>query len=113
MRDTKVVTPAASTKINDYEMVLIINPEIEEEALENEISNVNRFVSGKGGTVSETEKWGKRKLAYPIKHSLEGIYVLMKFKMNPEWSKELEANLRITENVLRHVLIKLGEATET
>jgi small subunit ribosomal protein S6 len=52
------------------------------------------------------EKWGKKKLAYPIKHFLEGNYVLTRFKVSPAQCKELEANLKITEEVLRHLLIK-------
>ncbi len=63
--------------------------------------------TGRGGTIANTERWGKRKLAYPIKHSLEGNYVLIKCKLKPASSRELEANLGISEEVLRHLLVKL------
>ncbi|GAG45082.1 unnamed protein product, partial [marine sediment metagenome] len=46
--------------------------------------NLSRFVTGKGGVVPEIERWGKRRLAYPIKHFMEGNYVLAKFKLKPE-----------------------------
>jgi len=93
----------------EYELVFIVNPEVVDEALENAINGVSQFVTGKGGTVSQVEQWGKRKLAYPLKRFLEGNYVLARFKMRPQWSKELEANLQISENILRHLLVKIGD----
>ena len=101
------VSTENSEKLRDYELVMIISPEVDEEKLEAAVSNVSQFVVGKGGVVSEVERWGKRKLAYPIKHFAEGDYVLTRFKMKPAFGKELEANLRISEEVLRHLLIRL------
>ena len=95
-------------KLYDYEMVYIISPEVVEEKLDAAIDNVNQFITGKGGTVSEVERWGKRKLAYPIKHFIEGSYVLARFKMKPTTSRELEGKLQISDEVLRHLLIRLG-----
>jgi small subunit ribosomal protein S6 len=95
-------------RLQDYELVLIVSPEVKEEALQATIDNVSKFVTGSGGAISNVERWGKRRLAYPIKHFMEGSYVLTQFKMKPVLSKELEANLRISEEVLRHLLIKLG-----
>ena len=94
-------------QLRDYELVFIISPEVEEETLEATAGSVNQFITGKGGVLSGEERWGKRKLAYPIKRFLEGNYVLSRFKMKPIWSKELEANLQISEEVLRHLLIKI------
>jgi len=91
----------------DYELVFIIAPEVGEDTLEATIGNVNQFITGKGGEISDEERWGKRKLAYPIKSLLEGNYVLTRFKMKPTWSKELEANLQISEDILRHLLIRI------
>ena len=89
----------------DYELVVIINPEVADEAVI--IDNVSRFITENGGTISNTERWGKRKLAYPIKHFMEGSYVLTQFKLRSKLSKELAASLRISEEVLRHLLIRL------
>jgi len=94
-------------QLRDYELVFIISPEVEEETLEATVGSVNQFITGKGGVISDEERWGKRKLAYPIRRFLEGNYVLTRFKMEPIWSKELEANLQISEDVLRHLLIKI------
>jgi len=94
-------------QLRDYELVFIISPEVGDEALETTVGSVNQFITGKGGVISDEERWGKRKLAYPIKHFLEGNYVLTRFKMKPVWGKELEANLQISEEILRHLLIKI------
>ncbi|MFC2004073.1 30S ribosomal protein S6 [Chloroflexota bacterium] len=95
-------------QLRDYELIIIISPEVDEEKLEATVNNLSQFLAGKGGIVSDIERWGKRKLAYPIRHFVEGNYVLTRFKMEPVLGKELEANLRISEEVLRHLLIRLG-----
>ena len=92
----------------DYELIFIISPEVVEEQLEATIERVSRFITAREGTISEIEPWGKRRLAYPIKHFGEGSYVLVRFKSKPGQNKELEANLKISEDVLRHLLIKLS-----
>lgn len=94
-------------QLRDYELVFIISPEVGEETLEATVGSVNQFITGKGGVISDEERWGKRKLAYPIKSLLEGNYVLTRFKMKPIWSRELEANLQISEEILRHLLIRV------
>ncbi|MFC2041336.1 30S ribosomal protein S6 [Chloroflexota bacterium] len=101
------VSAEKDEQLRDYELVIVISPEVDEEQLETAVNNVGQFVAGKGGVASEVERWGKRKLAYPIRHFVEGNYVLTRFKMKPEFGKELEANLRISEEVLRHLLIRL------
>ncbi|MBA7621792.1 30S ribosomal protein S6 [subsurface metagenome] len=94
-------------QLRDYELVVIINPELADDAVDGIIDNVSRLVTQNGGTVDDVERWGKRKLAYPIKHFLEGNYVLARCKMKPASGKELEASLRISEEVLRHLLVRL------
>jgi len=89
----------------DYELVVIISPEVADEAVI--VDNVSRFITENGGTISNIERWGKRKLAYPIKHFVEGSYVLTQFKLKPKLGKELATSLRISEEVLRHLLIRL------
>jgi small subunit ribosomal protein S6 len=90
-----------------YEIVIIISPDVADEALEPIVEGIRQFVTGKGGEVTEVTRWGKKKLAYPIKHALEGNYVLFRFKLDPAANKELENNLKISEKVLRYLLIKL------
>ncbi len=107
-KDSKEALKVEDKQLRDYELVFIISPEVEDGTLDATIDNVGQFITGKGGTISDVERWGKRRLAYPIKHFLEGSYVLSRFKMKPVWSKELEANLQISEEILRHLLIKVG-----
>ncbi len=95
-------------QLRDYELVVIISPEVVDEALDSVIENISRFIIENGGTISNIERWGKRRLAYPIKHFLEGDYVLTRFKLRPKLSKGLEASLQISEDVLRHLLIRLS-----
>jgi small subunit ribosomal protein S6 len=104
----KEVTKVEDKRLQDYELVFIVNPETADESMENTINNVSQFITGKDGIISDTEQWGKRKLAYPLEHFLEGNYVLTRFKMSPARCKELEANLKISEEILRHLLIKLS-----
>ena len=98
----------ADGQLGNYELIYIIRPETDEENCEATVEGVGRFITGKGGVVSEVERWGKRRLAYPIKQFGEGTYVLTRFQMQPEYNKELETNLRISEDVIRHLLVNLG-----
>ena len=95
--------------MRDYELIVIVSPEVPEEELPTQIDKISEFITNKGGSVTEVERWGKRKLAYPINHLREGNYVLTRFKLEPGTAAELEANLRISERILRHLLVRLGE----
>ena len=105
---TKKASAVEEKQLRDYELVCIISPEIVDEALDTTIDNINQFITGKGGIISEVEQWGKRKMAYPIRHFVEGNYVLTRFKLKPTLTKEFEMRLDISEEVLRHLLIKLS-----
>jgi len=95
--------------LRDYELIVIVSPEVPEEELPSHIDKISDFITNKGGSVTEVERWGKRKLAYPINHFREANYVLTRFKLEPGTTAELEANLRISEKILRHLLVRLGE----
>jgi len=73
------------------------------------IDKISQFVTGKDGVISSVERWGKRKLAYPISRFMEGSYVLVRFKLKPALGRELKANLQISEEVLRYLLIRLND----
>lgn len=95
-------------RLQDYELVYIINPDVAEDALEAQVNGISQFIASRDGVIESVDKWGKKKLAYPLKHYLEGNYVLTKFRMSPARLKEIEANLKLSEEVLRHLLIKAG-----
>ena len=107
-----MVSESVSNQVNEgicqYELVYIVRPDTDEKGLETTVETVGRYITDKGGVISEVEQWGKRKLAYPIKQHGEGHYVLTRFQLSPEQNKELETNLKISEDVIRHLLIKLG-----
>ena len=93
-------------RLLDYELIYIVSPELDDDALESRVEGISKFIAGRDGVVSDSQRWGKKKLAYPLKHFLEGNYVLTKFKISPARCKELEASLKISEEILRHLLIK-------
>jgi small subunit ribosomal protein S6 len=104
----KIEAKVKDSRLQEYELVYILNPEMTEEATEARINGLSEFITAREGVIDAVDKWGKRRMAYPIKHFLDGFYVLAKFKMSPSRSKELEANLRISEDVVRHLLIRLN-----
>jgi len=97
---------AKKEKLNNYEMVVILSPQLIDDQLETAINNITNYITNHGGTISQLDRWGKRALAYPIRHSTSGTYVLARFNLKPNACKELEISLKISENVLRHLLIK-------
>ena len=107
-RKKQVVQQVEDKSQGDYELVYIVSPEVADDALESKIDGISQFITGREGVIADVEKWGKKKLAYPVNHFLEGNYVLTRFKISPARCKELEANLKISEEVLRHLLIKVG-----
>jgi small subunit ribosomal protein S6 len=95
--------------MSSYELVLIVSPEVVDEEMPEFITKLSELVNKVGGSVDEVNQWGRRKLAYPIKRSTEGNYLLTKVKMKPTMTKELEANLRLSGKVLRHLLVRSGD----
>ncbi len=95
--------------MRDYELVVIISPEVAEEEIPGALEKIGRFITERGGSISEVNQWGRRRLAYPIKNFMEGNYVLTQFKMEPGLTADLEASLGISEEILRHLLVRLGD----
>ena len=95
--------------MRDYELVVILNPEVAEEDVPSAIEKVSQFITQKGGAVADVNHWGRRRLAYPIEHFMEGNYVITQFKLEPNLTSELEAELRLSDQILRHLLIRAGD----
>ncbi len=95
--------------MRDYELTVVFSPEITEEDINTAIERVSQFITQKGGEIIEVNRWGRRRLAYPIKNFREGDYVLTRLKLQPSKAKELETNLRSWEQVLRYLLARLEE----
>jgi small subunit ribosomal protein S6 len=95
--------------MRDYELVAIISPEVDEEGLSKIVEKVTQSIDSCGGVVEEIKKWGRRKLAYPIKKFMEADYILARFKLMPRLVKELEAEISASGDILRYLVIKVGD----
>jgi small subunit ribosomal protein S6 len=95
--------------LRDYELVFILNPDIAEEEVPAAIERVTQAITSRGGEVTEVDRWGRRKLAYPISGHAEGNYVLTQIRLDPTRTAELEAGFHISEEVIRHLLVRVGE----
>ena len=90
--------------MREYELVIIVHPDMEETALNEAITNVQGWITDAGGQVTKTDMWGKRRLAYPIRKQTQGHYVLINISMEPKFGLELERNLRFFEPVIRFLV---------
>ena len=100
--------------MRDYEVLYIVRADFDDDKVQDAVKRVNTLIERSGGTADRTNLWGKRKLAYEVKHQKEGSYVLQDFKLDPNRVPELEAGLKITEEVLRHLIVrKPDKAPET
>ena len=94
--------------MNKYELMFIIDPTLEDAKKESYIEEVKSIITA-SGEVSDTDVWGLKKLAYPIQKKSEGYFVVMHFTAAPELPKELDRRLRISDNVMRHIIVNLDE----
>lgn len=94
--------------LRNYELTVIIDPDIAEEEVPQTIEKLTALISKRGGVVEETNHWGRRRLTYPIDHRGEGNYVMMKVQFDPAELVEFEGSLNLAEEFLRHLMIRLG-----
>ncbi len=90
----------------DYELVSIVSPEASDEVVATKIDGVTQLITGRQGVVDETQRWGKKRLAYPIKKYIEGNYSLVRFKLEPAYIRELRELLETDVDVLRYLVVK-------
>ena len=93
-----------------YEAMLIVIPELDEEQVENTISRFRTIIERTGGEPREANHWGRRKLAYEIDNRKDGYYVVMEFTAGERTLVELKRILRVSDDVLRHMVVKLPPA---
>lgn len=91
---------------HEYELVYIIQPEVNDEGVAGLNERITNLISSQDGEVTDTELWGKRALAYPIKKHFEGNYVLHRFQMDPAGTQELDRVMRLSEDILRYLVIR-------
>ena len=91
--------------MNKYESVIIINPSVEEEGMKTLIQKFTDSID-KDGKVEKVEELGKKRLAYEVKKNKEGYYVVFYFDANPQAIAELERNYRITDEVIKFIVVR-------
>ncbi len=95
--------------LREYEMIVVANAGLDDEGLTALNNRITGWISNGGGNVTNTNVWGRRQLAYQIGKHTSGIYVQYDFQLVPSASRELDRNLRIEENVIRHLVIRKDE----
>ena len=92
-----------------YELGVIVSAKLEEDAQKAELDRVQELVTRFGGTIDKVDNWGRRKLAYPIDKQADGIYSFITFSSEGGVPAEIENRLRILENVLRFLIIRIDQ----
>jgi len=91
--------------MNKYEIVVIIHPDLDDEAIEQALGRIEGWVTESGGSIDNVDKWGKRRMSYEIQKQDEGIYYLLNVSMPPALISDLEKNLTILEPVIRYMIV--------
>ncbi len=94
--------------MTNYELMLVIDSALTEEERNAVLEKVRGIIAG-AGEAGETDVWGMRKLAYPINKKNEGFYAVIPFQAQPDFPKELDRRLRISDSVIRHMIVNKDE----
>lgn len=95
-----------------YELFYILKPDATEQEVADLHTQVAGIVERMGGAITKTDTWGRRRLAYEIHHQKEGFYVLEVITGSGELMKEVDRRLKVTEGLLRHLIVRVDEAEE-
>jgi small subunit ribosomal protein S6 len=90
-----------------YEVMIILDPALEEAAIQAQVDRSTELIRSSGGEPGRVDRWGKRRLAYEIRHQREGTYVLLEARAEPGAMDALDRALHLTDEVLRHKVIRL------
>ncbi len=92
--------------MNKYELAVVVNAKIEDDARAAVIEKVQGYITRFGGTITNVDEWGKRRLAYEIQKMREGYYYFITFEADTTAPAEIESRLRITDNVIRFLCVR-------
>ncbi|MCX5788567.1 MAG: 30S ribosomal protein S6 [Elusimicrobia bacterium] len=92
-----------------YETVVVIKPQLSDPEVLEVIDKTKTIISGEGGEILNEDKWGRRKLTYPIKHAKEGFYAYLKFKCPPAVLPKLSHHFRVVDSFLRTMTVQANE----
>ena len=95
--------------LRDYELVFIAVPQLDEQGVATLTERVSGWITAAGGAIAGTNVWGRRALAYAIGKYKDGTYVQLDIQLDPSTTRDLERNLRIDEQVIRHLLVRPDE----
>lgn len=93
----------------NYESMYILKPDMDEEKKDSLVKRFSDIVTTNGGEIKSVDEWGKKRLAYPIHYIEDGYYVLMTFAAPPELPLELERNYKISDDILRYMVVNLDK----
>ena len=99
--------------MRDYELVMVVSPEVGDEGFPGTVERVSKFIQEHGGAVKNVDQWGRRRLAYPIRRFTEAFYAVTHFSLEPNEVRSLESNLDLAEDVLRHLVVRQEEVRES
>jgi small subunit ribosomal protein S6 len=92
-----------------YEELFIVRPDATDEEIDPLIEQITTLITGRGGTIDKTEKWGVRRLAYRVQKRNEGYYILIQFTAGPDIVREIERRLRVSDMVIKFITVRLDE----
>ena len=92
--------------MNKYELTVVVNAKIEDDVRVATVEKVKEYVARYGGTVTNVDEWGKKRLAYEIQKMKEGFYYFIQFEADATAPAEIERNVRIMENVIRYLCVR-------
>ena len=96
--------------MNKYELALVVNAKAVDEVRLATVEKVKEYITRFGGTVTNVDEWGKKKLAYEIQKMKEGYYYFIQFDSDADCPNELEKRVRILDNVIRYLCVRQEEA---
>jgi len=92
-----------------YEVMIILDPTLEDDAIRAEVDRASELIRAKGGNPGRVERWGKRRLAYEIRRHREGSYVVLEAQAEPAVMADLDRALTLTDGVLRHKVVRMPD----
>ena len=92
--------------MRNYELVLIINPELDETETDSVVEGVKSNIESNGGEVLKVDPWGRKRMSFPIKRNSDGYYVLFIFKSEPAFVLQLTSSFRVIESIIRHLVVQ-------
>ncbi len=93
--------------MRSYELGFILHPQVEQADVTQAVERVGQYVTAGGGEVASVDVWGRREFAYPIRKQQDGTYVFLQAQLDPQALEELERNLKLDEEILRYLLLRL------